>query len=136
MLLWTYDIYLLLRGFEPGDAERFLARGLATGLLPAHAHPLLEAQARFPTPAGARIARELPPFDPAARIPAPRSPIRQLSSDLAALPGTRARLRLITGHLFPPADYMRATYAPTTSAPLPILYLTRIVRGARTWFHA
>jgi len=54
--------------------------------------------------------------------------------DLRALPGWRARARLIAGHLFPPAGYMRNTYAPSSHAILPWLYAARFVRGLRGWY--
>jgi hypothetical protein len=41
----------------------------------------------------------------------------------------RLAARVVAAHLFPPAAYMRETYAPASRLPLPLLYGLRILRG-------
>ena len=62
-----------------------------------------------------------------------RAQLATLASDLRALPSWRDRGVLIYEHLFPPRSYMRGVYAPASRAPLPVLYLRRVVRGAWRW---
>jgi hypothetical protein len=62
-----------------------------------------------------------------------RTPLTQLASDLANTSGWTARGRLLLGHLFPPAAYMRKTFGVSSVALLPWLYTYRIVRGAGRW---
>ena len=54
-----------------------------------------------------------------------------LASDFGALDTWRGRLDLVRRHLFPPAAYMRSVHGQ--SVPLPVLYVSRIVRGATRW---
>jgi hypothetical protein len=135
-LLWTYDVHLLLRGLGDLDAERFATRAIAAGVPEQCGYPIADAQQRFPTRAGAfvleRFAAARRTTGAAIRL-APRQPLRQLVLDLHETPGWRARLLLIGSHLFPPAVYMRRSFAPHSRLPLPCLYAWRIVQGARKW---
>jgi hypothetical protein len=57
-----------------------------------------------------------------------------LLDDMRVLPGWRSRLMLLKGHLFPDTTYMRSMYASGSPAPIPWLYIRRIVSGAAKWF--
>ena len=63
----------------------------------------------------------------------PRAQLSMVLDDLRALPTWRDRARLASEHLFPSATYMRTLYAPSSSAPLPVLYAVRFFRGAKKW---
>lgn len=134
VLLWTYDVHLLLNDLPPPGADAFLrfviGRGIATVSIPA----LERAASLFGHPSAfgildhlrAAARDEAPPIEP-------RSRIADVRLDLRAVRGGRAKARLLAAHLFPPAAYMRATYAPASRAPLSWLYLKRAVRAlART----
>jgi hypothetical protein len=54
-------------------------------------------------------------------------------NDLKHVGGWRQRAALVRQHLFPSANYMRTVYAPSSAAPLWMLYLLRIFRGSRRW---
>jgi len=56
--------------------------------------------------------------------------IGELLASLRALPGWRERASLARQHLLPPRRYMRDVYAPSSHAPLPILYVRRAIAGA------
>ena len=56
-----------------------------------------------------------------------------LASDLAELPGWRARARLVKEHAFPPAAFMRTRYGIESAMWLPALYVHRLVTGAFKW---
>ena len=62
-----------------------------------------------------------------------RRHVVQVVSDLRALPSWSDRVRLMGQHLFPSPVYMRSRYAPASSAPLPVLYVRRVMLGAWKW---
>ncbi|HVL67914.1 MAG TPA: nucleotidyltransferase family protein [Vicinamibacterales bacterium] len=131
-LFWLYDVYLLLSRLGEGEAERF-AEDLRKRGLTAWTAPLLEAQAWFPTAAGAVLAAGIRAASERSSAPGPsrrRSRARQVLGEVAALPSWRDRLRFLAAHLFPSGDYMRQTYAPGRRVPLPLLYVLRMIRGA------
>lgn len=100
---------------------------------------ITRAAALFPTETADRILDALmdaPANEPSARLLESRSRLSDLRADLAALGGPRERLGLVAAHLFPPAAYMRATYAPSSHAPLVLLYAGRLVRGGFRWLAA
>lgn len=134
-LLWIYDVSLLLRAMDTGAAEAFAVRAVHAGIPAQCGYPIFDAQERFPTAAGALICERFLAAAGAAtggvRL-APRRPLRQLALDLRGA-AWGARLRLVRGHLFPPAAYMRHTFAPGSRLPLVWLYGARILRGARKW---
>jgi hypothetical protein len=59
--------------------------------------------------------------------------IHVFATDLRALPTWADRWRLVREHVFPSPAYMRDVYAPSSRAPLSILYARRALRGARKW---
>ena len=69
----------------------------------------------------------------AAYLSPGRRQIHDAMWDFRALPSWTDRCRLVCQHLFPSAHYMRDTYAPSSSAPLAVLYARRALRGARRW---
>jgi hypothetical protein len=62
--------------------------------------------------------------------------MNRILDDLSRAAGWRAPARLALAHLFPPAAYMRRTYAPSSGAPLPWLYARRVARGFRKWMES
>jgi hypothetical protein len=56
-----------------------------------------------------------------------------LMADLRALGSWTHRWQLVKEHVFPPAQYMRDVYAPSSRAPLSFLYARRALVGARKW---
>jgi len=139
MLLWIYDIHLLVSAAADGDLERFreLAMRARAGAVCARG---LDAAVRyFQTPVPASLlsslrggaARDEPS---SAFLTGGLRLVDLLREDLAALPGWRSRLSLIGEHLFPKVGYMRDAYAPGSRWPLPFLYVSRILRGTPKWF--
>ena len=57
-----------------------------------------------------------------------------LWSDLHALRGWRARVKLLREHVVPAPDFMRRSYGATSAILLPALYIHRVFRGVRKWF--
>jgi hypothetical protein len=132
-LLWLYDIHLLGGGLSPAEhddlvrlaAEKRVAHLCVAGLSAAarwFGPALPEARLRALTELAAQE-----PLEDFLRDGATRWHL--LRSDLAALNGWRARLRLLREHLFPPAAYMLRRYG-VSRRWLPLLYLRRGLSGA------
>jgi hypothetical protein len=137
---WLYDIHLLIERMDDENLARFLALAERTGVRRICLHALLLARMRLGTtiPPAALTALEAAAVDEPSAVFL-RPGLRQLDilvDDLRVLPGWRARLTLLREHLFPNAAYLRRTYAQGSSAPLPWLYVRRIVTGASKWFAA
>jgi hypothetical protein len=136
MLLWMYDIHLLIATMGRAAIDAFVQDASARRMVRICLAAIETSAAAFPsTEASALIARlrDSAAAEPGAPLLEPRRKIDDLRADLAALPGWRARVRLLAGHLFPPAEFMRTTYAPGSRTPLPLLYVRRIVRGVGKW---
>jgi hypothetical protein len=135
-LLWMYDVHLLLEALDDLDADLFVHRAAERGMAQICRHVIDGATARFPSRRAAEISEKLQAaaaVEPAAALLDARAPIAGLIDDVSAEPRWRARLWLVAGHLFPPSDYMRATWAPGSRAPLLVLYAQRLLRGAPRW---
>ncbi len=136
-LPWLYDVHLLVEVLDAANLARFIALTERTGVRRICLHTLLMAKALFDTniPPTALAALEAAPADePSALFLRPGLlPLDVLLDDLRVLPGWGARLTLLKEHLFPSAAYVRDTCAQGSSAPLPWLYLRRIVTGASKW---
>jgi hypothetical protein len=63
----------------------------------------------------------------AAYLSGPRHGVQAAWLDLRASPSWRARWELASEYVAPPVSYMREVYAPSSRAPLPWLYLKRVV---------
>jgi hypothetical protein len=137
--VWLYDLHAIAGGLTDVEWKQFVA--LATGRqvagicrtglsrsiqlfgtsCPAWVLSNLESAAAAGEPTAAYLAQD-------------RRLVENFVADLKALDGWHARVRLMREHLFPPAEYMRRVYAPSSHAPLVVLYAWRAVRGARRWF--
>lgn len=136
-LIWLYDIHLLASSFSAADWECFLREVSAQRVAALCAKGLARAARTFGTPwpqSVRRDARLRHAADDVGRgFLEPRSRAAVALADLRALPGWTNRLRLTGQYLFPPARYMRETYAPGSRWPLPALYARRMWRGAWKW---
>jgi Uncharacterised nucleotidyltransferase len=136
-LLFVYDIDLLARPFAPRDWERFVGLARERRVRRVCARGLGLAAEQFGTPVPLSVLEELSAGDeePSAAYLAPRfRRVDVLRSDLRALGGWRARVRLVREHLLPSPSYMLASYGTKRTSLLPALYVHRVVRGAREWF--
>ena len=132
LLLWMYDVHLLIQALGDDQAEAFVRMAVDRRMASLSSSMIQEAYEVFGHPRAADLARRLSragAAEPAAALIHPRPWWTTLHSDLRAVPRWSDRLRLVAGHAFPPAAYMRATYAPASRAPLPWLYARRFVRA-------
>jgi hypothetical protein len=126
-----YDVHLLIQALSDDQAEAFVRMAVDRRMALLCSSMIQEAYETFQHPRAADLARRLSragAAEPVATLMHPRPWWTTLHRDLRAVPRWSDRLRLVAGHAFPPAAYMRATYAPTSRAPLPWLYARRFAR--------
>jgi putative nucleotidyltransferase-like protein len=140
-LIWLYDIHLLASNLDDASWAEFVqlarARGVATVCLQGLRRTVHCFQTIVPAAVEEGLAEGLAsPEDKAtaAYLGQRRRHVQNILADLRALPEWRSRLRLAMEHLLPSPAYMRGVYAPSSNAPLPLLYVRRAVKGARKWF--
>lgn len=137
-LIWLHDIHLLAGRLDARGREELERLAVARGLAAACGRSIGEARARLGTPVPPGWAERLEQQgsgEPGARLMrGTPTKFDVLRSDLAALPGWRARLRLVREHLVPPLAYMRRTHGVRHWALIPFAYAWRIVAGVGRWF--
>jgi hypothetical protein len=139
VLVWIYDIHLLVEAAGAGDVKRFEELATRAGACAVCGRGLDAAARYFGTRIPPDLSRALAAGAArgeasAAFLAGGLRLIDLLGRDLAALAGWRARAALVAEHLFPPAQYMREAYAPGSRWPLLCLYAFRIARGSPRWF--
>jgi hypothetical protein len=137
-LIWLHDIDLIARRLTHEEWREFAALVRARKVVAVCRRSLQRAVDRFGTNVPAWVWNDLPSDDaaegePTSRYLAHRTHLGVVLDDLRTLPRWRDRWRLVREHAFPPAAYMRGVYAPSTAAPLPLLYARRLLRGGRKW---
>jgi hypothetical protein len=138
-LLWLHDVHVLADRLSADAAAGVLAIARRTRTGAVCARGLRLAGERFATALPPSFVADLENSDVRASSPTAsylRPDARKidlLAADLRALPGWRARARLLREHLFPPADYIFETYGRSGRMLLPALYLWRMAAGARRW---
>jgi Uncharacterised nucleotidyltransferase len=137
-LIWLYDIDLIARGLTHEEWREFAALARARKVAAVCRRSLQRAVDRFGTNVPAWIWTDLPSGDaaegePTARYLARRTHLGVVLDDLRTLPRWHDRWLLMREHAFPPAAYMRGVYASSSAAPLPLLYVRRLLRGGRKW---
>lgn len=136
-LLWLFDIHLLAAKMPQGEWTRFVALAADRRVAAVGAAGLRAARDRFGTIVPDVVLAELDQAaageEPSAEYLEPRRRVDDLVADLRALPRWRERVQLVREHLFPPRRYMLDVYAPSSHAPLAVLYARRAWRGARKW---
>ena len=137
-LLWLWDVHLLASAMDEADRAVFVDLASRSAARAVCAYSLTAAHAAFHTPAAAPLIDRVRPGAGDAAEASAGFLTRRLSqadilrSDLASL-GWRRGAALLREHLFPSAEYMRASYARWPTALLPAAYLHRIVSGAPKW---
>ena len=138
LLIWVYDIHLLASRLTPAEWRTFLALAIERDMATICRQGLTRAAAAFNTiiPDAVSGALQLRPGRreaSAAFLTPERAQFATLLSDLRTLRSWRERRRLVREHLLPSSSYMRETYAPSSRAPLAVLYFWRALRGAWRW---
>jgi hypothetical protein len=135
-LIWLYDLHLLGRQLDDLGWDELCRGAQDRGVAGLCLDGLLQARQRVfaAVPPGVEQALARVPAEPSTVYL--RGPVRRrdvLASDLALLPGWRARVRLLREHAFPSAAFIRARYGCSSRAMLPLAYVHRLVTGASTW---
>ncbi len=130
-LVWLLDLLLLCEALEIEGRTAAARRAAQLGIEEAIGEPLARARVALGRGPGAPLDALADAFAPQPRT---RSRTRRRldvwREDLAALPGWRARARLLLEHALPSAEYMLARYETRHRFLLPALYLHRAVIGA------
>jgi len=136
-LLWIYDLHRLATGLSAAGMGQVHDIAAARGLSSIAADGLMLARDTFGTvgvePLVEALRAATPRRPEAIVVQGPWTLARLLRLDLAALPGWRARARLLREHLLPSPSYMRARYRVTSDLLLPSLYVWRVLAGAPKW---
>lgn len=139
-LIWLYDIHLLASDMTAADWDRFLdlAQDRRVAAVCTRSLDLAARYLGTPISSGTwndpRLSVDDDVETSAAFLSAGRRQVDVVADDFLALPTWRDRVQLLRQHLFPSRQYMREVYAVSPRTPLPLLYATRVVRGARRWF--
>ena len=136
-LIWLYDIHLIASRLAPEQWPELRALAEARGVLAICVQGLARSMRLF----GTNIPPAILAVDAtpgrrevtAAYLKPARRHVAHVVTDLRALRSWADRWRLVREHLVPSPRYMRDVYAPASTAPLPLLYALRAVRGARKW---
>ena len=136
-LIWLYDIDLIARGLTHEEWREFATLVVARKVASVCRRSLQRAVDRFGTNVPAWVWTDLPSVDAAksertARYLVRRTQLAVVLDDLRTLPW-RDRWRLVREHALPPPAYMRSVFAPSSAAPLALLYAIRLLRGGRKW---
>jgi hypothetical protein len=135
ILVWLFDVRLLAESLEPPEQAAFVDTAGVCGVTRICAKVLEDATHYFDHPALATLAgrvgvRGAGQSEPSARLLTATRRVDELLLDLKTPASWRTRMTLVREHLWPDADYMRASGA---RGWLPLAYAGRIVRGARKW---
>jgi hypothetical protein len=142
-LIWLYDIHLLAERLRPAEVDQFIDLATRKRMSAVCHRSLALAQQKFATMLPAPLLEALREVEtkserePSAKFLRPDlRKVDVLLSDVAALQGWRARVRLLKEHVFPPAAYMREAYGVSGRGWLPALYVWRFAAGTRRWLRA
>ena len=140
-VVWDFDIHLLVSALREEEAAEFAAAVAAAELRNVAAAGIGSAQTcygtRIPPPLAELVEHASRYREPTAVfLERGRRQVDLLRSDLATLPGWRARTRLMREHLFPSREYMRSKYGARSGARLALAYARRIVRGVPRWLRS
>ena len=136
-LIWLYDLHLLTTRFTDADWSELADAACRFGVAGLCLDGLRQARTRTGTRIPPRVEELWQATAPTERshvyVSGPVLKRDVLASDLAELPGWRARARLVKEHAFPPAAFMRTRYGVTSAIWLPALYVHRLITGTFKW---
>jgi hypothetical protein len=136
-LLWLMDIDLLAARLSDAEWRDLVEQAERNGLIGACALGLARATEWFGTrvPPDVRTAFAAHSDETLDQtfLQAQIDPLGILASDWRATGSWSTRLRLVTAHVFPAPDYIRARYGVQRSIWLPFLYAHRAISGLSRW---
>lgn len=138
-LIWIYDIHLIASRLRADEWDAFASVVRERSVSAVCRRGLMMAREYFGTSWPPAVddawtgGVEAPSEPTAAYLAADRRLAAHLWLDLRAIPDWPGRWQLLREHLFPSSRYMRQVYASDSAAPLPVLYVRRVLHGARKW---
>lgn len=139
-LLWLYDVHLLAGRLRAAQWTELAGAAAHDQLQAVCARSLAQAMERFGTGVPASVLAALASAPPrpceTALFGRRVTALDALRSDLRALPGWRARVRIVGHHLFPAPAYMRARFGVRGPVLLPVAYARRAIVGLGRWLSA
>ena len=136
-LIWLYDLRMLTMRFTDAEWVALADGACRFGVAGLCLDGLRQARDRAGTRIPPRVEELWQATAPAERshvyVAGPVLKRDVLASDLAELPGWRARARLVKEHAFPPAAFMRTRYGVKSAVWLPALYVHRLITGTFKW---
>jgi hypothetical protein len=136
-LIWLYDIDQLAVAMTRAEWQALLGVAHERQIAGLCADGLRAARrvfaTRIPADIEAGLAGAIPGEPSRVYLEGPVTPRDVLRSDLAHLQSSRARVRLLLEHAFPPASFMKQRYGTRAPWVLPALYVHRLVTGASKW---
>jgi hypothetical protein len=138
ILLWLHDLRLLAEAIDEQQQSAFVDAAAVAGVTALCVNALEQARRYFDDPVLANLSARLAEKEqgrpePSARLLTIARPVDQLLLDLTTPARWDTRLTLLREHLWPDAEYLRAT---GTHGWLPLAYVSRAIRGARKWLRA
>jgi len=138
-LLWLWDVHLLIQRLSRPDRKQFLRLTEREAMCAVCWRSVELSRHYFATTGARELADELRESakarnEPSAGFMSNARLVNVLRSDLATLPGWRARASLVGEHVFPSRAYIRSLYPAWPAVLLPFAYGYRIIRGAPKWF--
>lgn len=132
-LIWLYDIHLLAASMSNSEYQRFVAKAMSPPPVRAACHAAMEVTQRYiPGERTDELRRTLDP-GAGARWAMDRTYLAGLIDDASAV-GKGDRLRFVTQHVFPTADYMVKRFGIRHRWQLPFWYVVRIGRAVPKLF--
>src|SRR5262245_35331584 len=130
---WLEDIHLLASRLDASEWDDFVARAASRSIRAICLDGLTKAREKFQTAVPVGVLTSLAEANGEVSSVFLRTglrPLDRLVADVRAL-GPLAGARLLSEHLFPPAEYMQAKYGFRSRTWLPVSYATRVVSGMR-----
>ena len=137
-LIWLFDIHLVASGLSAAEWSAFADLAVGRRVTRVCEAGLAQSTSRFsttvPQTVWDRLSEGIAETEITAEYLRPdRLRVLVVLDDLRALGTWTDRWRLLRDYAFPPVNYMRDVYAPSSDLPLAWLYMRRMFFGAWKW---
>jgi hypothetical protein len=132
---WLVDVDRLARTFAPHEWPRFVDVAVSARCAQICGSELRRSQATHGTPIPVGVLQTLDRVtgEPSARHLRPLGPLHTEWLNIRHARSWSDRAALVTAHLFPSADYMRARFGVGAGQSLARAYVRRLLSGGSRW---